>query len=240
MSDTERLYRQQTGTGVAFDEGLRQYMLGVYNYMAMGIAATALVGLFFIVNQSAIMFFAGPMMWLPFIGILALGWFAPRLIMNGSSTMAHGAYWLYVALWGLLIGPVVGIYAGIGLGAEVVKAFFITASVFAAMSLYGYTTKRDLSPMAKFLFMASVGLLIAILVNTFFFQSDVMSFVTSGLVVLVFSGVTAWETQMIKNLYVQGAGEQNKRFAIYGAFSLYGTFVVLFIHILNILGLARD
>lgn len=241
MSETERLYRQNegAGTGVAYDEGLRKYMLGVYNYMAMGIAATALVGLFFVMNPSAIAAFAGPVKWLPFVGILALGWFAPKLIMGGSAAVAHGAYWGYVALWGLLIGPVVGIYAGLGMGIEVVKAFFITSSIFAAMSLYGYTTKRDLAPMGKFLFMASVGLLIAIVVNIFI-GSSLMSFITSGLVVLVFSGVTAWETQMIKNLYRQGGGEQNNRFAIFGAFALYGTFVTLFIHILNILGLARE
>lgn len=243
MSETERLYRKNQGTttGVAFDEGLRKYMLGVYNYMAMGIAATALVGLFFVMNPGLTATFLGPVKWLPFIGILGLGFLAPRMIMGGSAVMAQGAYWAYVAMWGLLIGPVVSVYTNsLGMGMEVVKAFFITASVFAAMSLYGYTTKKDLSPMGKFLFMASVGLLIAILVNAFIFQSTLMSFVTSGLVVLVFSGVTAWETQMIKNLYVQGAGEQNNRYAIFGAFALYGTFVTLFIHILNILGLARN
>lgn len=240
MSETERLHPQSSTTGVAFDEGLRRYMLGVYNYMAMGIAATALIGLFFVLNPNAIAAFAGPVRWLPFIGILGLGWFAPKLIMNGSRATAHGAYWGYVALWGLLIGPIVGIYAGIGLGMEVIKAFFITASVFMAMSLYGYTTKKDLAPMSKFLFMASVGLIIAIIVNALFVQSTMMSFITSGLVVLVFAGVTAWETQMIKNLYAQGAGEQNERFAIFGAFALYGTFATMFIHILNILGLARE
>ncbi len=242
MSDTERLYRKNdAGTvGVAFDEGLRRYMLGVYNYMAMGIAATALVGLFFVTNPQATMAFIGPVKWLPFIGILALGFFAPKMIMGGSRPMAHGAYWAYVGLWGLLIGPVVSVYTNnLGLGMEVVKAFFITATVFAAMSLYGYTTKRDLAPMGKFLFMASIGLLIAIVVNIFL-QSPLFSFLTSGAVVLIFSGVTAYETQMIKNLYVEGAGEQNDRFAIFGAFALYGTFVTLFIHILNMLALSRD
>lgn len=242
MANTEDTYRSQTGTlsGVAYDEGLRKYMLGVYNYMAMGIAATALVGLFFVVNPAMIEAFRGPLMFAPFIGILALGWLAPRMILNSSNpAVAHGAYWGYVALWGLLIGPSVGAYANAGLGMEVIKAFFITSSIFAAMSLYGYTTKRDLAPMAKFLFMASIGLLIAIVVNIFL-GSPLMSFITSGLVVLVFSGVTAWETQMIKNLYSQGADAQNNRFAIFGAFALYGTFVTLFIHILNMLGLARD
>lgn len=240
MSETERLYRRNGDVaGVAFDEGLRRYMLGVYNYMAMGIAATALVGLFFVLNPAAIAPFVGPAKWLVFGGLLVLGFVAPRLIMSGNPAAAHGAYWGYVALWGLLIGPIVGIYAGIGLGMEVVKAFFITASIFGAMSLYGYTTKRDLAPMGKFLFMASVGLLIAIVVNIFL-QSPLFSFLVSGGVVIVFSGVTAWETQMIRNLYVEGAHEQNNRASIFGAFALYGTFVTLFIHILNLLVLSRD
>jgi FtsH-binding integral membrane protein len=241
MSETERLYKRNAGTAdaLAFSEGLRSYMLGVYNYMALGIAATALIGLFFVMNPAAIQVFAGPVRFVPFVGILALGWFAPRMIMNGSKATAHGAYWGYVALWGLLIGPVVGIYAGLGLGAEVVKAFFITSSVFAAMSLYGYTTKKDLSGWGKFLFMASVGLLVAIVVNVFI-GSTVFSLVTSSLVVLVFSAVTAYETQMIRNLYVEGGGEMNERSSIFGAFALYGSFVTLFIHILNILGIMRE
>ncbi|MEM1381747.1 MAG: Bax inhibitor-1/YccA family protein [Pseudomonadota bacterium] len=237
MSETERLYQQRTGA-VAFDEGLRKYMLGVYNYMALGIAGTALIAFFLLLNPpvaSAII----SVRFIPFIGIIGLGFLAPRMIMNGSAAMAHGAYWGYVALWGMLIGPIVASFVGAGLAGIVAQAFFITATVFLAMSLYGYTTKKDLSPMGKFLFMASIGLLIAIVVN-FFLGSELLSFGISALVVVVFSGVTAYETQMIKNLYVQGGGEQNNRMAIFGAFALYGTFVTLFIHILNLLALSRD
>lgn len=234
MSETERLSQQRARTGaVVFDEGLRKYMLGVYNYMAMGIAATALVAFFFISNRAALEFAMG-LRFIPFIGILGLGFLAPRMIFNGSSAMAHGAYWGYVALWGLLIGPMVAVYAGLGMAGLVAQAFFITASVFAAMSLYGYSTKKDLSAWGRFLFMASIGLLIAIVVN-FFLGSELLSFLVSAGVVLVFSAVTAYETQMIKNLYVEGGGQQNERSAIFGAFALYGSFVTLFIHILNLL-----
>jgi hypothetical protein len=107
------------------------------------------------------------------------------------------------------------------------------------MSLLGYTTKRDLSGMASFLFMATIGLLVAIVVNAIFFQSGMASLITSSLVVLVFSGVTAYETQMIKSLYTEG-GAMNERASIFGAFALYGSFVTLFVHILNILGIMRD
>jgi FtsH-binding integral membrane protein len=239
MSETERLYRKNQGTaGVAIDEGLRRYMLGVYNYMAMGVAATALVAMFFVTNQAALQFAMG-LSFIPFIALIALGFLAPRMIMNGSPAMAHGAYWLYVALWGVLIGPMVALYVQGGLANEVYKAFFIAASVFASMSLYGYTTKKDLSGWGKFLFMAAIGLLIGIVVNIFL-GSALISFGISALVVLVFSAITAYETQMIRNLYVAGAGEQNQRSSIFGAFALYGTFVTLFIHILNMLGLARE
>ncbi|MEM0928331.1 MAG: Bax inhibitor-1/YccA family protein [Pseudomonadota bacterium] len=237
MSETERLYREQTGA-VAYDEGLRKYMLGVYNYMALGIAGTALVAFFFLTNQAALQFAMG-LRFIPFIGLLALGFFAPKLIMGGSRAVAYGAYATYVGLWGLLIGPVIAAYVGFGLAGMVAQAFFITASLFLAMSLYGYTTKKDLSGWGRFLFMASVGLLIAIVVNIFL-GSELLSFGVSALVVLVFSAVTAYETQMIRNLYQQGAGEANERAAIYGAFALYGTFVTLFIHVLNLLSIMRD
>lgn len=238
MSETNRLHQRSATGAAAYDEGLRSYMLGVYNYMAMGIAGTALVAMFFVMNPGAMQVAMG-LRFLPFIGILGLGFFAPRMIFNGSAVMAQGAYWGYVALWGLLIGPVVAAYVGIGLAPMVAQAFFITASVFLATSLYGYTTKKDLSGWGQFLFMATVGLLIAIVVN-FFLGSEMLSFLISGAVVLVFSAVTAYETQMIKNLYAQGGGEMNKRAAIFGAFALYGSFATLFIHILNLLALSRD
>ena len=242
MSETERLYKQNAGTAgaVAYSEGLRRYMLGVYNLMALGIAATAAIAAFFILNPPAIEPFMGPLRWVPFIGILALGWFAPRLIMTGSKVQAQAAYWGYVALWGLLIGPVVALYVGLGMAGLVVQAFFIAASIFLALSLYGYTTKRDMSGWTKFLFMSGVGLLILIVANALIFKNPMASLLISGAVVVFISAVTAYETQMIRNLYTEGGGEMNERSSIFGAFALYGSFVTLFIHILNILGIMRD
>jgi FtsH-binding integral membrane protein len=239
MSETNRLH-QRTGTGaLAYDEGLRKYMLGVYNYMALGIAGTALIALAFIQNPQWIATVGG-LGFVPFIGVLAVGWFAPKVIFSGNRSMAFGAYALYVALWGVLIGPFVAATAlGPQGAADVALAFFIAASIFMAMSLYGYTTKKDLSPMAKFLFMAGIGFLVLIVAN-FFIQSTGFSFLISAGVILYISAVTAYETQMIKNLYVEGASEQNERAAIFGAFALYGSFVTLFIHVLNLLGIMRD
>lgn len=226
--------------GVAVDAGLRQYMLGVYNYMALAVAATGLISFFVASNASMVGAIAGtPLVWVLFAAILGIGWFAPKVIYSGSKTAAHGLFWLYAALWGLMIAPMLFKFRMEGAAVEIYRAFFMTATAFGAMSLYGYTTKRDLSGMAGFLVMATVGLLIAIVVNALIFKSGMASLITSSLVVLVFSAITAYETQMIKSLYREG-GATNDRSAIFGAFALYGSFVTLFVHILNILGIMRS
>ncbi|MDZ7626948.1 MAG: Bax inhibitor-1/YccA family protein [Parvularculaceae bacterium] len=243
MNDTRRTIgatSARTG-GLAIDQGLRQYMLGVYNYMALAVAGTGLVSLAIAANPEFVQTLArgGIMRWLPFIGILGIGFIAPRVIFSGSKTAAHGLFWLYAALWGVAIAPMLYFFNQAGLAQEIYKAFFITAATFGATSLYGYTAKRDLSGMGTFLFMASIGLLIAIGLNAFVFKSTLMSLVTSGAVVLVFSAVTAYETQMIKEMYREGS-DTNDRASIFGAFALYGSFVTLFVHILNILGIMRS
>lgn len=226
--------------GVAIDQGLRQYMLGVYNYMALGVAATGVVSFLMAGNPALMAAIAGtPIKWVLFAVILGAGWFAPRVIFSGSRVAAHGLFWAYAAAWGAMIAPFIYSFQMIGAAQDIYRAFFITASVFGSMSLFGYTTKRDLSGWASFLFMATVGLLVAIIVNAIFFKSGMASLITSSLVVLVFSAVTAYETQMIKSLYREGSAT-NERAAIFGAFALYGSFVTLFIHILNILGIMRD
>ncbi|MEM9705519.1 MAG: Bax inhibitor-1/YccA family protein [Pseudomonadota bacterium] len=239
-------YRNDYGSvarpaGRAIDEGLRQFMLGVYNYMALAVAFTGVVSFVVASNPNFVMAVAaGPLKWVLFAGILGLGFFAPKVMFTGSKPMAHAMFWGYAALWGLLIAPMLFAFASAGAATEIYKAFFITATVFGSVSLYGYTTKRDLSGFATFFLMASVGLLIAIIANAIFFKSGMMSLVTSSLVVLVFSGVTAYETQMIKSMYTEGGGVQNERASIFGAFALYGSFVTLFIHILNILGFMNN
>lgn len=223
------------------DDGLRAYMLRVYNYMALGVAVTALVTMFMANNPELMATVAGgPMMWVLFFGVLGLGFVAPKLIFSGNAAMAHAAYWGYAVLWGLLISPMIYAYLAIDPGL-VFRALVITTATFGAVSLVGYTTKRDMSGFAGFFMMATIGLLIAIVVNAIFFGSELMSLVTSGLVVLVFSGLTAYETQQIKAMYVEGdaAGLVQGK-AIFGAFMLYGSFITLFVHILNILGIMRS
>jgi FtsH-binding integral membrane protein len=160
--------------------------------------------------------------------------------MSGNSAVAQGAYWGYVALWGLAIAPMVGTYLAVDSG-MVVQAFLITAVTFGATSLAGYVTKRDLSGFGTFFMMASIGIIIAMLVNAFFVQSTMMSLISSVVVVLLFAGVTAYETQLIKEMYVEGDAPGVARGkSIFGAFMLYGSFITLFIHILNILGIMRQ
>lgn len=224
----------------AIDQGLRQYMLGVYNYMALAVAGTGLVSLAVASNPAMVQAIAGtPLKWLFFAAILGIGFFAPRVIFKGSKVAAHGLFWVYAAAWGAMIAPMLFAFNQAGAASEIYKAFFITSGVFGATSLYGYTTKKDLSGMATFLFMASIGLLVAIVLNALVFHSGMMSIIVSSLVVLVFSAITAYETQMIKEMYREG-GEANGRASIFGAFALYGSFVTLFVHILNILGLMRS
>ena len=148
--------------------------------------------------------------------------------------------WGYVALWGLAIAPMVSVISA-STRRIVVQAFLITAVTFGATSLAGYVTKRDLSGFGAFFMMASIGIIIAMLVNVFFIQSSMMSLLTSVVVVLLFAGITAYETQQIKEMYYEGdAPGVAKGKSIFGAFMLYGSFITLFVHILNILGIMRS
>jgi uncharacterized protein len=232
---------------VAIDEGLRAYMLRVYNYMGLGIAFTAIVTLLLMNNPEVMRVVAlGPMKWVLFAAVLGLGFFAHKVIYSGNQALAHGAYWLYCALWGAMISPMIFAFVSRGAGPLVFQALAITAVTFGAVSLFGYVTKKNLSAFATFFAIAAIGLLVAMLVNAFFIKSTGMSLLMSCAVVLLFAAITAWETQEIKQMYIEGShsGAAEVYFtqsAIFGAFLLYGSFVTLFTNILNILGiLNRD
>jgi len=235
--------QSRAGDRTEIDQGLRSYMLGVYNYMALGVAVTGIISMALALNPALMATIAlGPMKWVLFFAVLGLGLFAPRLILSGNTALAHAAYWGYATLWGLLIAPLIAFYMHVDGGALITRAFLITAATFGATSLVGYVTKRDLSGFGGFFMMASIGLVIAIVINAIFFQSVGASLVTSILVVLLFSGITAYETQMIKEMYFEGdaPGIATGK-SIFGAFALYGSFITLFVHILNILGImSRD
>ncbi|HLW26451.1 MAG TPA: Bax inhibitor-1/YccA family protein [Kiloniellales bacterium] len=221
------------------DEGLRSYMLRVYNYMGLGVAFTGAIAMMVASNEALVQGVAS-MFWLFFIGILGLGFLAPRIMTTKSTGAAQICFWVYAGLWGALLGPMMYAYAAID-PMLIARAFFITAGTFAGMSLLGYTTKKNLAPMGAFLAMATIGILIALLINAFFIQDSGFQLLLSIVVVLVFSGLTAYETQQIKNMYIEtdGADVATKK-AIFGAFMLYGSFITLFIYILHILGMMRE
>lgn len=233
-------------TAAAIDQGLRSFMLGTYNYMALGVAGTAVVVMALMANPQLMATIAmGPGKWILFAATLGLGWFAPKLFYSRSPAVAHGAYWLYCAMWGAMIAPMMFAFVSKGLTGLIAQAFFIAAATFAATSVIGYTTKKDMSGWGGFLSMATIGILIASLVSFFVINdpgtSKMVSFGLSAVIVLLFSVITAWETQTIKNMYLAGAqgGDQEylKRSSVFGAFMLYGSFVTLFVHILNMLGI---
>jgi uncharacterized protein len=231
-----RYPNSRVGSQAEVDQGLKSYMLGVYNYMALGVALTAIIVMAVASNPAALATVYS-LKWVFFIATLGLGFFAPRLIFSGNTALAHAAYWGYAALWGLMIAPMVGSYLAVR-PEMVTQAFLISASTFGAASLAGYVTKRDLSGLRGFFFMATVGIIIAMLVNAFLLQSTMFSLITSIITVLIFSGITAYETQMIKEMYVEGDSTGvAKGKSIFGAFALYGSFVTIFVHILNILGI---
>jgi uncharacterized protein len=237
MADLRNFPQSGTQSSAVIDQGLRAYMRGIYNYMALGVALTAIVILAVASNPAALATVYS-LKWLFFFATLGFGFIAPRLVFSGNAAVAHAAYWGYCALWGLMIAPMVGHYLAVA-PALVFKAFLITAVTFGATSLAGYVTKRDLSGFGSFFMMASIGLLIAMVVNVFM-QSSMFSLFVSMAVVVLFAGITAWETQQIKEQYIEGdmpVAARGK--SIFGAMQLYGSFVTLFVHILNILGIVR-
>lgn len=235
-------YPSQTRSGAEVDEGLKSYMLGVYNYMGLGVAVTAILILasFTIPALGAITKdLALPAM----IAVLALGWFGPRMVFNGSVGKAHAVYWAYVAAWGIGIAPIVNRYLGVD-PSMVMSAFLTAAITFGAMSVWGYTAKKDLSGMANTVGMIMMGLLIAAIVNMvvglfvgFTSMGYMISILISAAFVVLVSLLTAWETQMVKELYYAGddAGTQKQK-SIFGAFALYGSFVSIFVNLLQVFG----
>jgi FtsH-binding integral membrane protein len=221
------------------DQGLRSYMLGVYNYMALGVAATAIITLF-IASSPALLATVQSLRWVFFIGILGMGFLAPRMMFSNSAVAVHGAFWAYCALWGAGIAPMINHYMGVDPG-MVVRAFAIAAATFGATSLFGYITKKSLSGLGTFFMIATIGIIIAMVVNALLVGSTMFSLLLSVVTVLLFAGVTAYETQIIKEMYVEGDGTAAARSkSIFGAFMLYGSFITMFIHILNILGIMNS
>jgi uncharacterized protein len=227
---------RSAATQLDVDVGLREYMLRIYNYMASALALTGIVAYVFANSGMYMSIARTPAIWLVMLAPLGLVLVLSFGIQKLSATAAQAIFWLYAALMGISLASVFLVFTG----ASVARVFFITAGTFAAMSLYGYTTKRDLSQLGAFLFMGLIGIVIASLVNIFV-GSTALQFAISVIGVLVFTGLTAYDTQTIKEMYYEGDGyEIASKKAVMGALRLYLDFVNLFMMLMQLLGVRRD
>ena len=222
---------------VTVDAGLRAHMLSVYNYMTSGILLTGIVALLFSQWEGAPALLFGPgivkylIMFAPLAFILVLSFGINRL----STGTAQLLYWAFAVVMGLSLASIFFVYTG----ASIALTFFATAASFASLSLYGYTTKRDLSGMGTFLLMGLVGLIVASIINLFW-MNDTFSLAIAGIGVLIFAGLTVYDTQKIKSMYFEIAGSEFLgKAAIMGALTLYLDFINMFLFLLRFLG-SRD
>ncbi|HWM82639.1 MAG TPA: Bax inhibitor-1/YccA family protein [Pseudolabrys sp.] len=249
MSDFDRNIAARRGFGadqaVAIDAGLRAYMIRVYNYMAAGVALTGVVAWLTFnaavttnaAGQLALTSFgqalySGPVAIVLFIATLGLVFFMSFRVDRLQPSTALGLFMLYSGLLGLMLSSIFLTYTG----ASITRTFFISAASFGALSLYGYTTQRDLSPIGSFLIMGLFGVILAMIVNIFL-KSTGLEFIISVLGVLIFAGLTAWDTQKIKEMYdVNDDGTIAGRKAVMGALTLYLDFINLFLFLLRFMG----
>ena len=230
---------------VGIDEGLRSYMLRVYNYMAIGLGITGVVA--FLTYQLAtgqtdtgavgltafgLAIYTSPLKWVVLFAPLAMVFFISAKVPSMSVSGAQLAFWVFAALMGLSLSSIGLVYAQ----SSIARVFFVTAASFGALSLFGYTTKKDISGWGSFLFMGLIGIILASVVNIFL-ASSALQFAVSVIGVLVFAGLTAYDTQQIKEMYFEGDGEAVAgRKAIMGALRLYLDFINLFMMLLHLFG----
>ncbi len=217
----------------SIDQGLRKYMLGVYNYMTAGVAITGLMA-YVISTQPALMqtLFGTGLSWvvmlapLAFILVLSFG------INKMSASTAQLTFWAFAAVMGVSLSTIFVAYTG----TSIARVFFITSGAFAALSIYGYSTKRDLTGFGSFLIMGLFGIILASIVNLFL-ESSALQFMVSVLGVLIFAGLTAYDTQRIKSMYYEGDGHETMtKKSVMGALSLYLDFINMFLMLLHLFG----
>jgi FtsH-binding integral membrane protein len=260
MSDLDRNYSSPFGRAAGrvdaatVDAGLRAYMLKIYNYMAIGLAITGLaalgvymaavttdagasaahIGNIYLTSFGVAMF-VSPLKWLFMLAPLVMVFVISFGIQRLRPATAQMLFWAFSALMGISLSSIFLVYTH----SSIVQVFFITAASFGALSLYGYTTRRDMTGIGSFLMMGLFGIIIASLVNLFI-GSGTMQFIISVIGVLVFAGLTAWDTQRLKSEYIYGyasaGGDVAERAAITGALSLYLNFINLFTLLLQLLG----
>jgi FtsH-binding integral membrane protein len=224
------------GAQVDIDVGLRDYMLRIYNYMASGLALTGIVAYVFAQSGMYAAIAHTPLIWVVMLAPLGIVMWMSYGINRMQANTAQALFWVYAALMGVMLASVFLVFTG----ESVARVFFITAGTFGAMSLYGYTTRRDLTQWGSFLFMGLIGIIIAMVVNIFL-ASSALQFAISVIGVLVFVGLTAYDTQQIKEMYLENDDAQTAgKKAIMGALRLYLDFINLFMMLLQLFGARRD
>ena len=247
MADWNETPRTQQGFGsvprtggdlagrVTYDEGLRKHMLSIYNYMTSGVLLTGVVALLTARSGMAMAFASGPLMWLVALSPLAIVFAMSFGANKFSKATLQAMFWGFAVLMGLSLSTIFLVYTG----ASIAMTFFATAGAFAGLSLWGYTTKKDISGWGSFLIMGVIGLIIASVINIFL-GSGTMSLVISFLGVLIFAGLTAYDTQRLKNEYSYYRGtEWAGKAIVLGALSLYLDFINMFLFLLRFMG-SRD
>jgi FtsH-binding integral membrane protein len=217
---------------IVYDEGLRKFMLGVYNSMTISLAISGFVALFVSMSpglMSAI--WGSPLKWVVIFLPLVMSLGFTFLVDKISSSTARTFLFVFAAAMGLSLSSIFAVFK---MG-SIVQVFFISAATFGAASLYGYTTKRDMTNIGSFLIMGVIGLVIASVVNIFL-QSSVFALIVSCLAVLIFTGLTAYDTQELKNVYDSQYDEEMEKSGVIGALGLYMNFINIFVHLLQIIG----
>lgn len=235
---TDRRFAPSVASAAQVDEGLRSFMLSVFNYMGLGLLLTGVVA--FLVASTPSLYqpiFGSPLKWVLMLAPLGFVFFLGARIQSMSLSTAQLTFWAFCAVMGLSLASIFLVFTG----ESIARVFFITAATFGATSLYGYTTKRDLSKFGSFLMMGVIGLFIASLVNIFI-GSTALQFAISVIGVLVFTALTAWDTQRLKEEYVSGYGSVAVagKAAIMGALGLYLNFINIFMFLLQLMGVARN
>jgi hypothetical protein len=231
-----------TRSAAEIDQGLRSFMLGVYNHMITGLAVSGLVamgtnmlagGSLRTLTPFGQMLYLSPLKWVVMLAPLAFILFFSFRADRMSASAARGMFYAFAAVMGLSLSSILMVYTS----ASIVQMFFVTAAAFGGLSLFGYTTKKSLSGMGSFLIMGLIGLVIASLVNLFM-QSSALQFAISAIGVLVFAGLTAWDTQRLKEMYIYSdlGAEEAGKLSINGALSLYLNFINMFQMLLSLFG----
>jgi hypothetical protein len=230
-----RTYNKSTLSSVDIDQGLRAYMLRVYNYMAIGLLITGFVAFFAAASGIYLAIAQSPLIWVVMFAPLGMVFYLSARISRMSVSAAQLSFWVFSGLMGLSLSYIFLAYTG----NSIARVFLVTSGAFGALSIFGYTTKKDLTAWGSFLFMGLVGIILASIVNMFIGSSG-MQFIISVLGVLIFAGFTAYDTQKIKEMYYQGdSSETSGRKAIMGALRLYLDFINLFILLLQLFGSRR-